>query len=236
MKNLSFLFLVVFVLGISFTSSAQENDDGFQTLFKQNGKTSVSGFGGLIMEFSNVDEQFAFSMGAQGAALFNQSFFIGLYGQGVVNMPNYTYPQPPLEIELDQSILFFHGGFYTGFVFYPNKPIHFGLSSKFGWGGISLYDNYYDNNYYYPPRGYYPYQEYHVDMVFVVTPQIEAEFNITNWFKFNMGLGYRFVSGVDGTYDSFDSSTGITTEVPYFDSNDFDNMTFSLGFYFGWFK
>lgn len=236
MKKLSFLFVSVFILGISISSMAQDNDDGYQTLFKQDGKTSVSGFGGLIMEFSGIDGQFAFSMGGQGAALFNQSFFIGLYGQGVVNMPNYTYPKQPLNNNLDKSIMFYHGGFYTGFVFYPNKPLHFGVSSKFGWGGITLFDKYYDDNYYFAPGGYYPYQDYQIDMVFVVTPQIEAEMNITNWFKFNMGLGYRWVSGVDGTYESFDSSTGAITDQPYFDSNAFNNMTFSLGLYFGWFK
>lgn len=235
MKNLSLLFLAVFILGMNFSGIAQDDDDGFQTLFEQNGKTSVSGFGGLIMEFSDIDGQFAFSMGGQGAAIFNQSFFIGFYGQGVVNMPSYTYPQPPLGNDLGQSILFYHGGFYTGFVFYPNKPIHFGLSSKFGWGGISLYDNYYNNSYY-PPGGSYPYQDYQIDMVFVVTPQLEAELNITNWFKINMGLGYRWVTGVDATYDSFNSSTGVIKEESYFNSNAFDNMTFSLGFYFGWFK
>lgn len=234
MKKALVLITVLFTYGITNFSFAQDDDSEYKTLFKKNGRTSVSGFGGLIMEFSGVDNQFAYSMGGQGAVLFNQSFFIGFYGQGLVNLPKYSFPEPHGGSNEDMSTMFFHGGFYTGFVFTPNKPFHLGISSKFGWGGISLYNNYYNYNYY-PPGGYYPYNDYGVDMVFVITPQVEAEMNITNWFKLTMGLGYRFVTGVDATFESFDIS-GNVIDVAFFESNDFNNLTFALGFNFGWFK
>ncbi len=224
MKNKSFLLFIL--LGISITSFSQEENDTYNTLFKNNGKTSVSGFGGLMMEFSGMDNQFAFSMGGGGAVLFNQSFFFGGYGLGTVNFPNYTYPQPTLNDD-NKSILFGHGGFYTGFIFSPNKPVHIGISSKFGWGAITIMDDIY-KNYNYP----YPYDDYIMDFIFVITPQVEAEFNIAKWFKVNMGLGYRITTGVDETYIPFNS----TEEVPYFDSNAFNSATFQIGLYFGWFK
>lgn len=235
MKKAVFLLAAVILFGNINSVKSQEEDTEYRTLFKQNGKTSVSGFGGLIMEFSSVDNQFAYSMGGQGAALFNQSFFIGLYGQGLVNLPKYTFSEIPISTSYeDKSIMFFHGGFYTGFVFTPNNPFHFGVSSKFGWGGITLFDDIYGHSSY-PPGGYYPYPEYAVDMVFVITPQVEAEMNITNWFKVNLGFGYRFVTGVDATYEAYDGNGGIN-DVPFFDSDAFNNMTFVLGLNFGWFK
>ena len=223
MKKTSFLFFLL--LGISLASYSQDGNDTYSTLFKSEGKTSVSGFGGLMMEFSGMNKQFAFSMGGGGAVLFNQSFFFGGYGMGTVNFPTYTYPQPSYDTQ-NKNIVFGHGGFYTGFVFKPNKPIHIGVSSKFGWGGITIMDDFYNNNY------YYPYEDYIVDQVFVITPQLEAEMNITNWFKVNMGLGYRIVTGVDATYKPINS----TENVPYFESNAFNSATFQLGLYFGWFK
>lgn len=229
MKKVILIFAIS--VGLVGTLIAQDQDTQFKTLFKQDGKTTVSGFGGLMMEFSGINNQFAYSLGGGGAVLINQSFFIGGYGLGTVNFPSYTYPQPSLTREYN-SIVFGHGGFYTGFVFRPNSPVHFGVSSKFGWGGISVTDNYLE--YGYPG---YPYDEIITDQVFVITPQLEAEFNIASWFKFNMGLGYRIVTGVDATYAAYtDPSSSIVEQVPYFDSDAFNSMTLQLGFYFGWFK
>jgi len=225
MRKIGFLFFIL--LGISLSSFSQESNDTFNTLFKNNGKTSVSGFGGLIMEFSSMDDQFTYSMGGVGAVLFNQSFFFGGYGIGSVNFPTYTIDQPNIN-SVDKSILLGHGGFYTGFIFSPNKPVHIGVSSKFGWGAVTLMDEIYRNNNYYP----YPNENYIVDQVFVITPQLEAEFNIASWFKVNMGLGYRIVTGVEATYIPY----GTTEAIPYFDSNAFNSATFQLGLYFGWFK
>jgi hypothetical protein len=231
------LIILILFLGASLNLKAQD-DQQFQTLFKKDGKTRVSGFGGFSMEFSGIDGEFAYSLGGEGAILFNQSFFFGGYGLGTVNFPPYSYPQPSVSREYN-SILFGHGGFYTGFIFGPNNPIHFGISSKFGWGGITIMDNY-NGNYYnppYPPYPGYPYNDYEVDQVFVITPQVEAEVNIAKWFKFNMGLGYRVVTGVDATYSAYaDDGSGAIEQVPYFDSNAFNSFTLQLGFYFGWFK
>ena len=232
MKNiLSILFIGL--LSLSVVKAQDDSEEEFKTLFSSNGESSVSGFGGIVLDFSSVNGDFGYSMGAEGAALFNKSVFIGLYGQALVNFPSYQLNSYSIVLDenvvKNKSLVFYHGGFYTGFVFKPNNPIHFGISSKFGWGGVSLlddFDNYYNNpNYKYPD----------IDLVFVLTPELEVEMNITNWFKFNMGIGYRFVSGLDETY-TVKSDNGIITEVPYFESDEMNSLTFSMGFLFGWYK
>lgn len=232
------LFLSVIIISVSSVKAQNESSDEFKTLFSNNGKTSVSGFGGLITEFSSIDNNFAFSMGGEGAVLFNQSFFFGGYGMGTTNFPTYELTEYnwllDQNLTVKKNIIFGHGGFYTGFVFMPNKPIHFGVSSKFGWGAISLIDEFYNSNHY--PRN--EINETMVDPIFVITPQAEIEMNFTSWFKINFGIGYRIVTGVDATYFyvTTDSGANALVEKTYFESDAFNSATFSIGFVFGGFK
>jgi hypothetical protein len=234
-KNVLVFFMLLGSVTLVFGQDKEDkNPQEYSTLFKQDAKTRVSGFGGLTMEFSGVNKSFGYSMGGVGAVLFNQSFFFGGYGMGLVNVPKYVYPEPKFQNE-NENIIFGHGGFYLGYIFRPNKPFHFGVSSKIGWGMIQLFEKDYNYNGgapIYPPY----YDEYMYDNVFVITPQVEGELNIANWFKFNFGLGYRITTGIDATYEAYNSNGLPIGQTPYFDSNAFDSVTFSLGLYFGWFK
>jgi len=226
-------FLAVILISLSVAEAQDNSSDDFKTIFGSGGETSISGFGGILMDFSTVNGDFGYSLGGEGAALFNKSVFIGLYGQALVNFPNYELTSYSAflgeNITSKKSMMFYHGGIYTGFIFKPNNPIHFGISSKFGWGGVTLLDEF--DQYHTNSNNDYP----DIDLVFVVTPQIDAEMNITNWFKFNLGFGYRFVSGVDATYLTL-SDNGEIVSQPYFDSNAMDSFVFSMGFLFGWYK
>lgn len=219
--------------------NAQENDEEYRTLFAANKDTKVSGFGGLITEFSAVNNEFAFSMGGEGAVLFNQSLYFGGYGIGMVNFPTYELTEHNSlyrrgNVTTSKNIIFGHGGLMVGFIFRPNKPLHFGVSSKFGWGAITLIDEFYKTNYF-PQTGYH---ENMVDPVFVFTPQLELEMNFTSWFKLNLGVGYRVVTGVDATYVYYNTEGPIDVleERRYFESDAFNSMAFSIGFLFGGFK
>ena len=70
--------------------------------------------------------------------------------------------------------------------------MHFGISTRLGWGSIN-FDEYYNDVNYKPDNTY-------LDNVFVFVPQIEAEFNFFKWMKMNVGLGYRVVAGIDKKY------------------------------------
>ena len=161
----------------------------------------ISGFGGPLVEFSSLVGNSAVGAGGGGAALFGNRFFIGGYGVGMtvsnVSLPGFT----------NASVSFGHGGLWTGFIIKPVSLVHGGISSKFGWGEISVFET------------LAPGQAF--DQVFVVQPQAEVELNVTHWFKFNVGLGYRWVSGIDNTAIA---------------ASDIDSMTGTLTFIFGWFR
>jgi hypothetical protein len=229
------IYLVFFLLASIAVNGQDDSSSEFKTIFNGTGKQSVSGFGGPTLNFSAVNNNFGFSMGLQGAAIFNKSVFIGLFGETLVNFPNYkhSYYSPILgrNASIDKSIIFYQGGIYSGFILKPNNPIHIGISAKLGWGGITLID---DFSFSHGNPGFN--ESYAItDLVFVATPQFDLEMNVTRWFKMNMGVGYRFVTGVNESY-LFQTEDGSLVEKNYFESDAFNSLTFSVGFNFGWFK
>lgn len=192
------------------------------TQYLISGKTEFSGFGGPIAEFSSVNNEFAFFMGGGGALLINQTFFIGGYGEGIVT----SHYRDDLEtiVNMDHpKISFEHGGFWLGYIYQHQKVIHGGLSAKLGWGEISLEG---DEHIYNPGLDYD-----FTDHTFIILPQIEMEINLTSWFKINLGLGYRFITGVDAEY--LDSNNN---PVHFYDTGDFDGPLGTISLLFGGFK
>jgi hypothetical protein len=231
MKNLSLILIASLLIFTGLPMRAQEKESQEpQYLFPAgSGKIHVSGFGAYTIGFSQFDNNFAVYNGGGGAVLLNQTIYLGGYGTGLSTQHRYG----DLTLKNDQGEVityrdlytqFGHGGFWLGYLHQSYKAIHFGISTKLGWGSVSLSDNYYkgeqDDHYYSLVN----------DRVFVVTPQLEVEFNLFKWFKINTGVGYQFVTGVDYTYITPDN--GIKK---FFDSKDFNQPMVNLSFVFGGF-
>jgi len=178
-------------------ANLKSQDSEIQTLFS--GNTRISGFGGPFMSFTTVRGQFAHMMGGGGGVLLGD-FFIGGYGEGITN-----------EIPVGgERLNFGHGGFWTGYSFMANRPIHPSFSTQIGWG--SVFEGSYENSYIIP------------DAIFVFNPAIELEMNFTRFFRLSIGVHYRMV-------------TGVNQEMP---NNPISNADLSgpgalLAFKFGWF-
>ena len=214
--------LIISFISLFISSSAfSQEDKQIQYLFQGNEKITVSGFGGPIVEFSSINNEFALFVGGGGAVLFNHAFFVGGYGEGLTT-GHYRYD---LKDELGipaPKIAFGHGGFWLGYIHKPLNAVHAGISSKIGWGQVSLYDPYFS----YDPHDYRA-----RDGVFVFIPQLEVELNLFPWFKVNVGAGYRLVSGLNKTYK--DPKRG--DYVQYYQNSDFSSFEGSISFLFGWF-
>lgn len=210
--------IILFISALSLNAQQEENKE-FNYLLAP-GEYSFSGFGGFLLQFGNAEGSMAVYPGGGGALLINQKFFVGGYGLGLAN----TSFHNNVEVEgvrYDRlRTNFGHGGFWLGYINHSEKLIHFGVSAKIGWGELALYDDRFDiDNLDYLAK----------DAVFVMTPQIEAEMNITQWFKINLGVGYQWVSGVnDHTYTH--------TDVQIFEDKDFSTPQLSLGLLFGGFS
>ena len=217
---------------ISLALSLYAQEKPMRYLFDSNGAFSVTGFGGPLVGFSEILGDFAVTSGGGGAALFNQKFFIGGYGEGLAtehfirNLEVYS-PSSQKNIEYDKMQLTFgHGGLWVGYIHDHYKLLHWGISARAGAGGIGLN---------YPGFMSGRHDIFMNDVVFVFTPQIEMEINLFPWMKMNVGAGYRLVSGVNRTY-RFMQENGTLTTRSYFESGDFSSPNFTLGLLFGGFS
>ena len=238
MKNITLLIAALFIVNLSFgqKDSTQQTEKQFQTIFGKSGeKTKVSGFGAFMMDFGSIENNFGLNLGLDGAVLINRSFFMGIYGRALVTAPSYNYisfDSDKKKVEMNQNAFFGHGGLLIGYVFAPTRPIHFGFSTRFGMGGISLYDDYQHGNYD-PASNHYKDSPY-IAPLYVFSPQFDVEMNVTSWFKFRLSAGYQFVSNASLEVKTIENGKYIQKEI--LNTSSFNTPTLSLGFVFGMFK
>ncbi|HOI00383.1 MAG TPA: hypothetical protein PLE85_07555 [Bacteroidales bacterium] len=215
MRNLFYTLAAVILSTYSLYS---QNNDEYRYLFNHE-NIRFSGFGGPLVMFGQAEGDFGVYSGGGGALLINQRYFLGGYGMGLAtahyrfqkSVAGKSYP------ELRTS--FGHGGFWLGYVHRPSALIHLASSLKLGWGQISLYEEtYHFDHYDYLAK----------DNVFVMTPMIEAEVNLTTWFKVNAGLGFQWTAGVgDRVYQQ--------TQERIYQGSDYSSPVLNLGLLFGGF-
>lgn len=208
MKSYRFLSVFVCCIFMLTIANAQDNNAKPKYLF-QNANISVSGFAAGFAEFSSIQGDFALSAGGEAAFIFGNAFYIGGYGMGLST----RHFKEGLDtiVNINSPVISFnHAGFWLGYLYKSNKIFHPGISTKIGWGNISLFDRNSDPDFN---------ADKATDRVMVITPQIELDINLTNWLKINIGAGFRFVTGIDKTY-KFENSSIVNK---YYDLKDFNS-------------
>lgn len=155
-------------------------------------------FGGPIIEFGQINGEFGADVGGGGALMIN-NFFFGGYGLGT------DYPQIQIEEE-DYRLRFKHGGFWLGYTSDPSRVVHWYGSTRLGSGKAQI-------------RGDGPAQA--SDRIYVVTPEVGIEINLTKFMRLALTGGYRVTTGV--------------SKLNGFDNNDFSSPVGALTFRFGGF-
>ena len=132
-----------------------------------------------------------------GGALVMSPLFIGGYGMGT-SYPVHTVTTG--EKPGDYDIKFGHGGLWLGVAPNSHKLINFYGSTKIGWGKARLRQDK---------------ESVFTDRVFVLTPELGVEINLTEWLKMGLTGGYRWVNGVthlpELANEDFSSPIGILT-------------------------
>jgi hypothetical protein len=192
------LFTMIMATGLSAFSQEKE----FQTIF-DNRDVRISGMGGPFMQFTSVAGEFGHMMGGGGAVMLN-NFFFGGYGLGLTNaIPDYVNQNPSDRLTLG------HGGFWLGYSLFGDKSIHFTFSSMIGWGEFGVMQDY----------GTYPFIR---DKIFLLSPTVEVELNLTRYFRIGAGASYNLYTMVDQNLHGY--SNGDLSAPGGF-----------LSFKFGWF-
>jgi len=204
MRKTSIFFPLIFWATFSFAQETKPDKayqkDEVQTVMNSIEIKRISGFGGPTMSFTTINGEFAHLMGGGGGVIIN-NFFFGGYGEGVTNT---------LDIGEKNSLTDFdfgHGGFWLGYEIARKKLIHPVISTRLGWGNINGYST--------------TERKFINDNVFVVTPSISAEVNLTRFFKVNIGAEYRRTLNVNNIQDMTD--------------DDFSSVGVYMNFLFGWF-
>ena len=102
-------------------------DEEIQTLFGDK-PLMITGFGGPFMNFTMLNNEFAYMMGGGGGILIND-FMIGGYGIGLANTLLFE--------NTNEEISFGHGGFWIGYQLMPNKIVHSVIQVQLGWGSLN---------------------------------------------------------------------------------------------------
>lgn len=172
MKYLKNVILACSMLLISIGAIAQKQE----TLFGNS--RIVGGFGGPIVEWG-LNNNLNTSVGGGGGVVIN-SFFLGFYGMGSIDFDKLLDENEDIEtLELG------HTGLWLGFSTPSHKLLHLYGSVRMGWGAVNvdLKD---------------PVLEYDdLDQVWVITPEIGAELNVTRWFRVAGAVGYRHLDGAN---------------------------------------
>lgn len=214
---------IVIILCFLFSVQALAQDTINQSMETEKKKFQLSGFGGLLSETSILKKNISESLGVGGGLMINNYFFVGAYGLTLITYHSIRDLVIPDENLIDGKPMYYYGkslrtnfshaGVWVGGNFFTQKKLHLGISSRFGWGNIHLTDSV--NNSYVDNVDYR--LDYTNDKVFVITPQVELDIKATSWLKINIGLGYRFVTGINfDRYKEFRFNTPQLTIGVYF--------------------
>ena len=185
------------------------------TLYGQNTKTDVSGFGYVSLSFSKIKNKQMILDGGGGAVLLNQKYYFGIYGVGILNgeIKEFTIDNELVPHKLE----FGHGGLYFGYIHNCRKKLHLAFSSKIGLGDISYKKPYIDNNNKFNGADL----RYH-ESIIAFYPQAEVELSISFWFKINVGIGYQMIRWL-----------GAEKNKGVYNINNFNTPMLSITFAFG---
>lgn len=160
--------LLAFLFMASLTTSMAQTE----TLFNDN--IDYGGFGGPMIEFSQINGTTVADVGGGGGLVIN-NFFVGGYGLGNEGA-SVTFEEELYDID------FGHGGFWFGLATPQHKLIHAYASFRVGWGEVELKrdgDREFEDN------------------LLALAPELGLEVNVTDWFRLGLSGGYRSVSGID---------------------------------------
>jgi hypothetical protein len=196
------LLLILFISTVAFAHAQEEENDNIQTFFSKPSK--IRGYFGSVTNITTLDGESAYMNGFNAAAIFNDHVVFGFYN---VNLENNIFSNNDNYIGYEMD--FAHRGLLLGYIFMPKSKIHFNTNLLLGKGEIDIYDDIFDT-------------WLEDDVIFVLTPNVEVEFNVVRFLRVGIGVNYRFALDVD----KFDN----------YNNNNFSDLGAFVNLKFGWFR
>jgi len=169
---------------------AQENDQEMKTIFGDKHHSS-GGYGAITFGYTQVSGQDAFIAGIKGGWLINHGVTLGLAGYGFINDISPGDAVGDIRTYLAGG----YGGLLIEPIVFPKYPVHVTFPIIIGAGGISYFEDYWNNSDGSHPPGYYD-GYIDSDAFFVFEPGMEIELNIVSFFRIAIGGSYRYTSDI----------------------------------------
>ncbi len=205
--------MVISVLVLS-SLSLHSQEKEMQTLFKKSESVLLGGYGSFDIKGSQLDGGFnGLFLGWHGGVILNNSYVLGLAGYGLLPTQKVNPPSNIAEFGTNYHLSGGYGGLLFEYVNSPNKLLHFNINTIVGAAGLTytdLVNKEHEINKSYPKS-----------VSFVVEPGIEAELNISKFFRMTLGLSYRYAPNIKLRYNESDNQ------------NVFNGVSVNLGFKFG---
>jgi hypothetical protein len=142
------------------------------------------GYGALTIKGSKFKDASIMMMGIRGAWVINRSFGLGIDLNGIIPTTKFDDVDPN---GWHKGILL---GGYGGLLFEPiilsNKIVHLAIPLSMGAGWLGYAEDWEDEMYYYSG------DLLDDDVFWYIEPGINAEINITDFFRINVGISKRF--------------------------------------------
>ncbi len=161
------------------------------------GTMTFGAFGGPLIKWTKINDDFAVLVGGRGAFVFNHFLAIGGGGYGLVNDVLINTSNPPLQWYMD----FGYGGVVLECILGSRKLIHLSTSALIGGGSVSYHRNWYE---YTDP-----------DFFFVMEPALDIELNVSRYFRIGIGGSYRWINGIQYSEISNRSMSGPSAVLTF---------------------
>lgn len=183
-------------------TSASAYDDYDETLIQPH--MVVGGYFAVGTKHTQVKEAFSFFMYGRASMVINHTWAIGAGGCGIVNdpIPEYFEDEPGFL-----KLRMYYGGWIPEFIPWSKNVLHLSIPVLIGAGKVEYKGDYRDSK-----------TGEDSDTYFIVEPEINLEWNITRFWRLDLGASYRFVSGCELGDVSNEDLSGVS-----------GNLTFKFG-------
>jgi len=158
-------FLVAFVT-YSSLSLAQETNN------------NTSGYGGPLIQATNINNDWGLIIGGKGGGVFNERFVFGGVGQGLVSSMDISTADTSPSLSFEYGA----GGVYFEYLFKSESFVGVSIPLNIMAGGVSVNDSETD-------------EEVESTGIFIIEPGVNFEFKASDYFNPTLSISYRQTMG-----------------------------------------